>query len=167
MAQAAADGPQVMSMARSRPGKGSRSVLMLMVPFIAVIILLIATRGLDVREDVGVDAARDRWNSNGSPDHRITYRLNGIGPATVTFVDGVIVDYEPGDPRLEDARVYWVDSLLEAIDLIEDDLGGDVLAVEFDEALGHPISASLDPDRDEVGDEWTIEVLDVELLPAS
>ncbi|MFN3216980.1 MAG: DUF6174 domain-containing protein [Acidimicrobiales bacterium] len=141
-------------------------MLMLMVPFIAIVVLMTATRGLDISEDVGVDAAQERWRSNGSPDHRITYRLNGIGPATVTFLDGVIADYEPGDPRLEDAPVYWVDSLLEAIDVVEDDLGGDVLAVEFDTDLGHPLSAAVDPERDREGDEWTIEVLEVELLVA-
>lgn len=140
---------------------------MLMVPFVAITVLMTATRGLDRSEDVGVDAAEQRWRSKGSPDHRITYRLNGIGPATVTFVGGVIAEYEPGDVRLEDAPVYWVDSLLEAIDLIEDDIGGDVLAAEFDDELGHPWSATLDPDRDREGDEWTIEVLEVELLAAS
>ena len=154
----------MMTMARSRPGKGARSVLMLMVPFIAIVVLMTATRGLDVGEDVGVDDARERWTAVGSADHRISYRLNGIGPATVTFVDGVIADYEPGDPRLEDAPVYWVDALLDAIEVVEDDLRGDVLAVEFDATLGHPLSASLDPERDERGDEWTIEVLSVELL---
>lgn len=154
----------MMTMARSRPGKGTRSVLMLMVPFIAIVVLMTATRGLDVSEDVGVDAAQERWRAEGSADHRITYRLNGIGPATVTFVGGVIVDYEPGDPRLEDAPVYWVDSLLEAIDLVEDDRSGDVIAVEFDEALGYPKSATIDPDSDARGEEWTIEVLEVELL---
>lgn len=137
---------------------------MLMVPFIAIVVLMTATRGLDSSEDVGVDAAQERWRSNGSADHRVTYRLNGIGPATVIFVDGVIAGYEPGDPRLEDAPVYWVDSLLEAIDAVEDDRNGDVLAVEFDEELGHPLSAAVDPERDREGDEWTIEVLEVELL---
>jgi len=137
---------------------------MLMVPFIAIVVLMTATRGLDVGEDVGVDQARDRWDANGSADHRITYRLNGFGPATVTFVDGVIADYEPGHPRLEDAPVYWVDSLLEAIDVVEDDPHGDVVAVEFDETSGHPWSAALDPDRDRRGEEWTIEILAVELL---
>jgi hypothetical protein len=156
----------MMAMARSRPGKGTRSVLMLMVPFIAIIVLLNATQGLDVGEDVGVDEAQERWSANGSADHRITYRLNGIGPATVTFVDGVIADYEPGDPRLEDAPVHWVGSILEAIALVEDDPQGDVVAVVFDEHLGHPVSVSLDPDRDKQGEEWTIEVLDVELLTA-
>lgn len=154
----------MMAMARSRPGKGTRSVLMMMVPFIAIVVLMTATRSLDVSEDVGVDAAQERWRANGSADHRITYRLNGIGPATVTFIDGVIADYEPGDPRLEDAPVFWVDSLLEAIDLAEDDLRGDVVAAEFDEELGHPLSASVDPERDQDGEEWTIEVLEVELL---
>lgn len=162
----AADVKAMMAMARSRPGKGARSVLMLMVPFIAIVVLMTATRGLSVSEDVGVDAARDRWSGAGAADHRLTYRLNDIGPATVTFVDGVIVDYEPGDPRLEDAPVYWVDSLLEAIAVVQDDLRGDVLAVDFDDALGYPRWASLDPDRDESGDEWTIEVLTVELLDA-
>lgn len=156
----------MMAMARSRPGKGTRSVLMLMIPFIAIVVLMTATRGLDVGEVVGVDAAQERWRANGSVDHRITYRLNGIGPATVTFVDGVISDYEPGDPRLEDAPVFWVDSLLDAIALVEDDPFGDVLDAEFDEELGHPLSASVDPERDQDGEEWTIEVLDVELLPA-
>ncbi len=154
----------MMAMARSRPGKSTRSVLMLLVPFVAIVVLMTATRGLSVSEDVGVDAARARWADAGSPDHRVTYRLNDIGPATVTFVDGVIADYEPGDPRLEDAPVYWVDALLDAIDVIEDDLRGDIVAVDFDDVIGYPRSASLDPDRDEIGDEWTIEVLDVELL---
>ena len=87
-----------------------------------------------------------------------------IGPATVTFVGGVIVDYDAGDPRLEDAPVHWVDSMFDAIEAVQDDLGGDVLAVDFDDVLGYPRFASLDPDRTDTGDEWTIAVDSVVLL---
>ena len=45
------------------------------------------------------------------------------------------------------------------MDEVEDDIGGDVVSVEFDPDLGYPLRASLDPDTDDVGDEWSFEVL--------
>lgn len=153
-----------MAMARSRPGTGPRSLLMLMVPFVAIVAMASVTAGSDGGSDPGIDAARQRWAAEGSADHRITYLLNGFGPATVTFGGGVIVDYDPGHPRLEDAPVFWVDALFEAIDAVADDPAGDVLSVEFDATTGHPRSASLDPDRSRRGEEWTIDVLGVEPL---
>lgn len=138
----------------------TRTILRVAAPFAAIMLFIGFTQGIDI-EDVGVKEARERWDTRGPDRYEITYTYRGLGPATVVFADGAVVDYHTDDPRLEDATIYWVESLLDVVDEVEDDIGGDVLSVEFDEELGYPVRASLDPDDDESGDEWDFEVLDL------
>ena len=149
MTRAAATG------ARSR----TRTILRVAAPFAAIMLFIGFTQGINI-EDVGVKEARERWADRGPAAYELTYTYRDLGPATVTFADGAVVDYRTDDPRLEDATIYWVESLFDVVDEVEDDIGGDVLDVVFDEELGYPLRASLDPDDDESGDEWHFEVLD-------
>lgn len=147
-----------MRHAKPQPQNRARTMLRVGAPFVGIM-MFIGVVGGSYSEDVGVDDAREWWAIKGPTTYEITYTYRGLGPATVVFDGVAVIEYRTGDPRLEDATIYWVRTLFDAVDQVEDDLRGDVLAVEFDAEWGYPISASLDPDRDETGDEWSFEVL--------
>ncbi|MFV2038654.1 MAG: DUF6174 domain-containing protein [Acidimicrobiales bacterium] len=147
-----------MTRSGARPRGRARTMLMVGAPFVGILLFIGVTQTINI-EDVGLNQALDRWEDNGPAAYEITYTYRGLGPATVVFDGTAVVDYSTGDPRLEDATIYWVKTLFDVVNEVEDDIGGDVLSVEFDPEWGYPLRASLDPESSEVGDEWSFEVL--------
>ncbi len=134
-----------------------RTLLMLGVPFVAVVLFMVTTRAADP-QDVGIRAARQLWVDSGTIGYEMTYTYRGLGPATVVWDGTAVVEYRTGDPRLEDATIYWVDTLFAEIESTIAATNGYVESVEFHPRLGYPVRARLDPVRTEAGDEWEFEV---------
>lgn len=155
-----ADGDGVSLLVRGPRSSKARLLLMLAAPMVvAGMFFSVSPRA----EDAGVAGARDRWEDVGAADYSMTYTFRGLGPATVRMTDGVMVDYRTDDPRLEDGVIYWPDRLFEVLAEVEADPAGEVVSVDYDDELGVPVRATVDPDTSVPGDEWSFEVLDLVL----
>jgi len=147
----------------------ARTMLIVAAPFFAILLFLVATSGAnDDREDVGEYDAAVRWADNQPAGYRLTYTVTGqpglLGPATVTVEDGIITSYETEDPALEDTRIYTVEQTFFVIEEVANDPEGDVVAVEFHAELGYTISASFDPIRGAIDDEWSLQVISFDAI---
>lgn len=153
-------------MATSTAGTSDRirSFLRVGAPFVAILVFI----GISQRIEVGRSAiieAQETWEEMGPDAYEMTYTYRDLGTATLEYRDGAVVAYRTDDPRLEDAEIYWVDELFHLLRVTAESFDGQVKLVQFHPTLGYPVRATIDPDMNEDGDEWTFEVIDLEPLP--
>lgn len=142
--------------------RGRRTLLLLGAPFVAIMLFIVAVNSGDEDAHRSVTDAAELWASNDVADYRVTYLMTvgdeTFGPATAVVADGELAAYLTDDPTLEDSRVLTVESAFFAIEDVA--TGGGSVTAEYHPDLGYTVNASLDPDLDVPGDEWSFEVTD-------
>ncbi len=151
----------------SRP-KRSRMLVLLGAPFVMVMLFMAATSGGDDPQRDVTEAA-ERWSEAGPDSYRVTYTVTAdgesFGPATAVVDEGTLTEFLTDDPALEDSRTLTVPGAFFAIEDTARSANGAVIAVEYDEDLGYARNATLDPDIDVDGDEWSFTVTEFVAAP--